>query len=164
MFFLHEHPATASYWNLDCINILEAHPYTITRDSCRWGVHVRDAIPEDPNQPYLIKKPTKWMTNCTKCWRISLRYEGNRSHVRLEGGNLTKAESYPTSLVRKILKVIRRIKQISRKTNYPKDHIHMTIPESLRESEHVIQIIYSHNTSSAHDVEPPRECYGRVLS
>ena len=46
---------------------------------------------------YGVKKPTKWMTNCKQLAELlSLRCEGNHSHVRLEGGNLTKqAASYP---------------------------------------------------------------------
>ena len=64
MFFLHEHPATASSWNVDEVLELAAHPgvYVVTGDMCRWGMRVRDEIPEDQGQPYLVKKPTKWMT------------------------------------------------------------------------------------------------------
>ena len=58
MFFLHEHPATASSWQMDCVSQLVAHPgvYVVTGDMCRWGMRVRDEIPEDQNQPYLGKK------------------------------------------------------------------------------------------------------------
>ena len=67
MFFLHEHPATASSWGLNALQELEAYPgvHVVTADMCRWGMRVRDEIPEDQGQPYLVKKPTKWMTNCT---------------------------------------------------------------------------------------------------
>ena len=160
MFFLHEHPSTASSWNMECIAEVAAHPgvYTVVSDMCRWGMKVRDEIPEDPTQPYLIKKPTKWMTNCRPLAELlSLRCEGNHSHVRLEGGNLTKkAASYPLPLVRDILKVVSKVKQTFGTANYPKDPMHMTIPESLVESEHAIQVVYNQSTMTAHDSNPPK--------
>ena len=107
-FFLHEHLATASSWNMECMTELAAHPgvYSVKGDMCRWGMKVRDEIPEDASQPYLIKKPTKWKTNCRLLAELlSLRCEGNHVHARLEGGTLTKrAASYPFSLVRDIFK------------------------------------------------------------
>ena len=127
-------------------------------DMCRWGMKVRDEIPEGPTQPYLIKKPTKWMTNCRQLADLlSLRCEGNHSHVRLEGGNLTKkAASHPLPLVRDMLKVVSKLKQTFGTANYPKDPMHMTIPESLMESEHAIQVVYSQSTMTAHDSNPPK--------
>ena len=110
MFFLHEHPATASSWGMDALQELEAHPgvHVVTADMCRWGMRVRDEIPEDQGQPYLVKKPTKWMTNCKPLAELlSLRCDGTHSHVRLEGGTLTRrAASYPVSLVRDILRLL----------------------------------------------------------
>ena len=43
MLFLHEHLATASSWNMDCIMQLMAHPgvYVTTGDMCRWGMRLR---------------------------------------------------------------------------------------------------------------------------
>ena len=98
------------------------------------------------------------MTNCRQLADLlSLRCEGNHSHVRLEGGNLTKkAASYPFPLVRDILKVISKVKQIFGNANYPRDPVHMTIPESLTESEHAIQIVYNQSTMTAHDSNPPK--------
>ena len=119
---------------------------------------VRDEIPDNPTQPYLIKKPTKWMTNCRQLAELlSLRCEGKHSHVRLEGGNLTKkAASYPFPLVRDILKVVSKVKQTFGTANYPRDPVHMTIPESLTESEHAIQIVHNQSTMAAHDSNPPK--------
>ena len=84
-------------------------------------------FPEDQGQPYLVKKPTKWMTNCKPLAELlSLRCDGTHSHVRLEGGMLTKrAASYPTSLVRDILKVVVKVKQLAKTANYPKDPAHV---------------------------------------
>ena len=50
MFFLHEHPATASSWNMEGIAEVALHPgvHTVVSDMCRWGMKVRDEIPEDP--------------------------------------------------------------------------------------------------------------------
>ena len=100
MFFLHEHRATASSWNTECIMQLMAHPgvYVTTGDMCRWGMRIRDETSDDQDQPYLAKKPTKWMTICKQLADLlSLRCEGNHSHVRLEGGNLTKRAWYGIS-------------------------------------------------------------------
>ena len=145
---------------MECIAEIAAHPgvCTVVSDMCRWGMKVRDEIPDDPTQPYLIKKPTKWMTNCRQLAELlSLRCEGTHSHVRLEGGTLTKkAASYPFPLVRDILKVISKVKQTFGTANYPRDPVHMTIPESLMESEHAIQIVYNQSTMTAHDSNPPK--------
>ena len=86
MFFLHEHPAAASCWGMNALQELEAYPgvHVVTADMCRWGMRVRDEIPEDQGQPYLVKKPTKWMTNCKPLAELlSLRCDGTHSHVRL---------------------------------------------------------------------------------
>ena len=42
-FFLHEHPATASSWDLSMIRELAEHPgvTTVTGDMCRWGMHLK---------------------------------------------------------------------------------------------------------------------------
>ena len=160
MFFLHEHPATASSWGMTALQELEAYPgvHVVTADMCRWGMRVRDEIPEDQGQPYLVKKPTKWMTNCKPLAELlSLRCDGTHSHVRLEGGTLTKrAASYPISLVRDILKVVVKIKQLAKTANYPKDPAHVMIPESLQESEHCVQVAYTQNTLQAYDTRTPR--------
>ena len=160
MFFLHEHPATASSWGLNALQELEAYPgvHVVTADMCRWGMRVRDEIPEDQGQPYLVKKPTKWMTNCKPLAELlSLRCDGTHSHVRLEGGTLTKrAASYPVSLVRDILKVVMKVKQLAKTANYPKDPAHVMIPESLQESEHCVQVAYTQNTLQAYDTRTPR--------
>ena len=43
MFFLHEHPATASSWGLTALQELEAYPgvHVVTADMCRWGMRVK---------------------------------------------------------------------------------------------------------------------------
>ena len=123
---------------MECMTELAAYPgmCIVISDMCRWGMKVRDEMPEDPSQPYLIKKPTKWMTNCRlMAEMLSLRCEGKHAHARLEGGTLTKrAASYPFSLVRDFLKTINKVKQTYGNANYPRDPIHMTIPDSLVES------------------------------
>ena len=98
------------------------------------------------------------MTNCKQLADfLSLRCGGNHSHVRLEGGNLTKrAASYPISLVRDILKVITKVKQLAKTAKYPKDPTHVIITESLRESEHAVQVAYTQNTLTAYDTRTPR--------
>ena len=98
------------------------------------------------------------MTNCKPLAELlSLQCDGSHSHVRLEGGTLTKrAASYPISLVRDILKVVVKVKQLAKTANYPKDPAHVTIPELLHESEHCVQAAYTQNTLQAYDTRTPR--------
>ena len=110
------------------------------------GMRVRDKIPEDQGQPYLVKKRTKWMTNCKPSELPSLRCDGTHSHVRLEGGTLTKrAASCPVSLVA-YTESGRKGQKIAKTANYPKDPTHVMIPESLHELEHCVQVAYTQNT------------------
>ena len=64
-FFLHEHPATASSWDLPMIRELAEHPGVIivTGDMCRWGMYLpEESHNQGTDQSVLVKKPTKWMT------------------------------------------------------------------------------------------------------
>ena len=65
-FFLHEHPATASSWDLRMIRELAEHPGVeiVAGDMCRWGMHLpEESHNQGTDQSVLVKKPTKWMTN-----------------------------------------------------------------------------------------------------
>ena len=49
-----------------------------------------------------------------------------------------------------------KVKQLAKTANYPKDPAHVTIPESLQESEHCVQVAYTQNTLQAYDTRTPR--------
>ena len=59
---------------------------------------------KDTDQPILVKKPTKWMTNCPSlATLLSVRCTGGHEHSKLEGSRRTlQASKYPTSLVQGI--------------------------------------------------------------
>ena len=88
-FFLHEHLATDSSWGLPMIWELAVHPgVTIaTGDICRWGMHlVEHKETQGIDQSILVKKPTKWMTNCPSlATLLSARCAGGHEHSRLDG-------------------------------------------------------------------------------
>ena len=56
-YFLHEHPAQASSWQMDCIKEVMKHPTVdfAIMDQCQYGQQ------DESGQP--IKKPTQWMSN-----------------------------------------------------------------------------------------------------
>ena len=59
-FFLHEHPATASSWDLPVIRELAEHPGVniVTGDMCRWGMHLlEERDNQGTDQAVLVKKP-----------------------------------------------------------------------------------------------------------
>ena len=60
-YFLHEHPANAESWYLDCIKSVADLPGVriVQGPMCRWGMKAWDAQGEG-----YVRKETKWMTNC----------------------------------------------------------------------------------------------------
>ena len=51
-FFLHEHPATASSWDLSSIRELAEHPGVtiVIGDMCRWEMHPSEEIENQENR------------------------------------------------------------------------------------------------------------------
>ena len=79
-FFLHEHPATATSWQLDAIKQLaRTEGVSISRaDLCMYGMRTWD---ESGKEAY-AKKPTKFMTNSPGIARqLSQRCEGAHTHT-----------------------------------------------------------------------------------
>ena len=61
-FFLHEHPATASSWDLPMIRELAEHPGVeiVTGDMCRWGMHLpEESHNQGTDHSVLVKKTHK---------------------------------------------------------------------------------------------------------
>ena len=85
-FFLREHPATASSWNLPIVQELERHPgvQVVVGDMCRWGMSIEGDTEEDKG-PRLVKKPTKWMTDSPLLAKLlQARCNGDHDHRKLE--------------------------------------------------------------------------------
>ena len=159
-FFLHEHPATASSWDLQMIKELAEHPgvLTVTGDMCRWGMHLsEESHNQGTEQSVLVKKPTKWMTNCLAlAATLGVRCIGGHEHSKLEGSKRTlQASSYPTALVQGILNTLKRVKVRLADANHARDPTHFTIPEMLRQTEDEISLVCNRKQMSIYDMQPP---------
>ena len=145
--YLHEHPATASSWDVPAIRELAEHP-GVTGDMCRWGMHLTEEKEDQgADQAVLVKKPTKWMTNCPLlATMLGVRCLGGHEHSRLEGSHRTlQASKYPVSLVQGVLNACRKLKNRMVDANHAKDPIHFRIPESLRQTEDEISLVCNRN-------------------
>ncbi len=106
-YFLHEHPAYATSWNVGCIMKVAslAGVRRVTGDQCQYGQETGSGEP--------VKKPTGWMSNSdevlksleAKClgrdgW--CSRTAGGR-HQTASGRRAREAAVYPTALCRAIL-------------------------------------------------------------
>ena len=100
MYFLHEHPWTATSWDEDFVKrLLERDGVTRVRgDMCQFGMYQNT-----PEGLKFVKKPTGFMTNAKgiaeelgkKCQRM-------HSHVYLLNGRAKRAEVYPDELCYRI--------------------------------------------------------------
>ena len=159
-FFLHEHPATASSWDLLIICELAEHPGVtiVTGDMCRWGMHLpEESGNQGTEQSVLVKKPTKWMTNCPALASIlGVRCTGGHEHSKLEGSKRTaQASRYPTALVQGIVNTIKRVKSRLADANHARDPAHFLIPETLRQTEDEISLVCNRKQMSIYDMQPP---------
>ena len=112
-YFLHEHPSTASSWNLRCIRrIMKLEGVNrIRSDQCQFGQTSREARP--------VKKPTGFMSNsemllkelqgtCTGKQGYCQGYgpSSGLKHQICEGGTARRAAKYSDGLCRSILRGI----------------------------------------------------------
>ena len=151
-FFLHEHPAAASSWDLPMIKELAEHlgVLIVTGDMCRWGMHLpEESHNQGTEQSVLVKKPTKWMTNCPAlASTLGVRCNGGHEHSKLEGAKRTfQASSYPIALVQGILNTLKRVKVRLADANHARDPTHFTIPELLRQTEDEISLVCNRKTN-----------------
>ena len=109
------------------------------------------------DQSVLVKKPTKWMTNCSLLANLlSVRCTGGHEHSKLEGSKRTaQASKYPTSLVQGMLNVVRKLKTRLVDANHSRDPVHFMIPEGLRQTEDEISLVCSQKQMSIFDMNPP---------
>ena len=101
LYFLHEHPSTASSRKNPKIFELLERPSVkrIVSHMCAFGM-----MQEKDGIEMLVKKPTAFMTNSDEmAKRLSRKCEGEHRHVVLIGGRAKRAEIYPEELCREIL-------------------------------------------------------------
>ena len=142
------------------IKELAEHPgvVTVTGDMCRWGMHLsEESHNQGTEQPVLVKKPTKWMTNCPAlASTLGVRCVGGHEHSKLEGSKRTlQASSYPTALVQGILNTLKRVKVRLADANHARDPTHFMIPELLRQTEDEISLVCNRKQMSIYDMQPP---------
>jgi len=104
-YFLHEHPAGATSWDLDAIKKLqhETSVHLSIADQCQYGLktwssnkHKRDVA---------AKKKTKFMTNSAEiAQELSKRCNSDHSHQQLVDGRAKHAAEYPEGLCRAIVR------------------------------------------------------------
>ena len=103
-YFLHEHPASATSWNLPRIRRVASMRgvEVVVGDMCQFGM-----VQVDDEGPGMIKKPTKFMTNCGKIAQaLARRCEGGHRHISLIGGRAKAAQVYPKELCRTVCKAL----------------------------------------------------------
>ena len=109
-FFLHEHPATATSWQLDAIKQLaRTEGVSVSRaDLCMYGMRTWD---ESGKEAY-AKKPTKFMTNSRSiAHELNMKCDRTHVHQPLTGGRASQAARYPEQLCRAICRAILREKR-----------------------------------------------------
>ena len=102
MYFLHEHPYSASSWKEECVQeIMNQEKVRVVRgDMCAFGMWQNT---EEGKR--LVMKPTGFMTNAEGIANeLNTKCEGNHTHVKLLNGRAHRAEVYPDELCFKIIK------------------------------------------------------------
>ena len=99
-YFLHEHPAGATSWELDAVKRIQEMDDVLktTCDQCEYG------LTTDINGTSVpAKKPTSFLTNSWKiAAKLSTRCSGRHNHGSLMEGRAKKAEEYPDRLCQSI--------------------------------------------------------------
>ena len=96
MYFLHEHPWSATSWNEPRVQELLKYPdvEVVKSDMCCFGMYQNTDAGD-----LFVKKPTGFMTNAPEIGKIlSQECEGKHRHVHLLNGRAKKAEVYPDEL------------------------------------------------------------------
>ena len=99
--FLHEHPASASSWDLEEMNDMEQKEKVkiYVADQCMYGLKTWGF----GKSLVSAKKKTKFMTNCESIGReLSVKCDGSHDHQPLVGGRAAGAARYPPGLCKAI--------------------------------------------------------------
>ena len=107
-YFLHEHPAGASSWQLRCTQEMLQSPgcQRVNGDQCMSGAEIQSG--QDKGQP--VDEPTGFMTNsdevaralnirCTGSGGLCSRRAGGQ-HIMFSGKHAREAAKYPRTFVR----------------------------------------------------------------
>ena len=103
-FFLHEHPAGAESWKMRCMLKVMAMKgvEAVVADQCCFGL-----TSVDKDGPGLVKKPTRFVTNCIRIRKaLDRRCGGGHRHVHLMSGRAAKAAFYPPELCRTVVRAV----------------------------------------------------------
>ena len=102
LYFLFEHPATASSWGNGMVRELMMMPkvHRVVGNMCMF-----DMMQADGQGVARVKKPTGFMTN-SQCIadRLSVKCSGMHRHIVLINGRAKAAEVYPDKLCKEIVK------------------------------------------------------------
>ena len=111
--FLHEHPWSATSWNLDCVlEVRHMEGVAVAYgDQCPFGFVVLDAHGDS-----LARKPMGWMSNCMEilegvalvCPNDAAKPVEVHRHSTMVGRDMRRAERYPPKLLKAILRGLRR--------------------------------------------------------
>ena len=101
-YFVHEHPLTATSWQVECMDKLRKMPmvYTAEGHMCAYGM-----TSTDQRGPGFVKKPTRFLTNSIEAAKaLSKRCPRGHRHVHLMEGRARAAAVYPPELCRTMCK------------------------------------------------------------
>ena len=139
-YFLHEHPATATSWQEDCVEEVMRQPgvdYAVM-DQCQYGQTAENGQP--------VKKPTKWMSNSEEILKqLQNRCAGRGgwcslggTHQVCSGSTARKAALYPFKLCKAILVGCRNQLLADRRMT---EGIHGIHPQGAFDDEHEREIL-----------------------
>ena len=148
--FLHEHPQSASSWNLDILKkfIKQVKPHLVNSHMCAFGM-----TSVDEHGRGHVLKPTTFMTNSSHLARkLDKQCNRNHRHVHLMNGRAKDAAIYPDQLCNEICKGIRE--QIDH------DEFIKRLPSKIVQSVSKVHFdINSIDINSIHNDEPDAEYY-----
>ena len=106
LYFLHEHPATATSWKVQAVEALSRSPLvqSVVGDMCAFGMQASDRDGEAA-----VKKPTRLMINpldiLTRLSKMRMNGAGQdaqHEHAHLINGRARKAQVYPRAFGRTV--------------------------------------------------------------
>ena len=106
-YFLHEHPASASSWELHEVQELMQDPnvFEVVAHMCALGMTTR--MPGDPEKEVPVLKPTRFLTNSwTVVEALNRRCECEGKHGTLLCGRAEAAQRYPAKMCHLICEAI----------------------------------------------------------
>ena len=106
-YFLHEHPAAASSWEIHEVRELMTDPnvFAVVAHMCALGL--KTTMPNNPDREVPVKKPTRFLTNSwVLVQALNRRCECTEPHGNLLDGRSKKAQEYPDKLCEVVCKAV----------------------------------------------------------